>query len=159
MLSEKGRILVSLIPLTLSLVFASGMIFIAYLTTDYSREQYQEKKKRQKMEKHSIDLTKMIEKEFPNLAANKNTDDSPKWFAKENEKTSPDYKILMFAIVFTFPAFVAGFKALGLVGFSKKTIFLTNGIERNLVTGSVAIFLGSLAGLFWYVWMLRNGFI
>ena len=159
MLSEKGRILVSLIPLTLSLMFAGGMIFSAYLTTDYSREQYREEKERQEMEKHLIDLTKGIEKEFPNLAANKNTDDSPKWFAEKNKKTSLDYKILMFAIFFTFPAFVAGFNALGLMGFSKKTIFLTNGIERNLVTGSVAIFLGSLAGLLWYVWMLRNGFV
>ncbi len=145
MLSEKQKILVSLLPLMLSLLFAGGMFFVGYMMTDQIREKRESKYKSQKL---LDDINEILPSRDHGGRQN-----------RQKNSNANAYYFLTFAIILAPMGFLAAGKALGLVGFSKDTMFLTKGIERNLVTAAVAICLLSISALTGYVGLLLLGFL
>jgi len=153
MLSEKQKILVSLIPPALSLLFAVGMFVVAYSTTEPLREK---RESEYRSKKNLDDLNEIMRTH--NNSSGRTNDYGGKQHRRKNNDVS-NYFFLMVAFFLAPMGFLAAGKALGLINFSEKTIFLTNGIERNLVTAAVAICLLSVATLCGYIGLLKLGFL
>lgn len=153
MLSEKQKILVSLLPLALSLLFAAGMFVAGYTMTDQLREKRDGEYRTQK---RLDDLNEIMRNRD---GSSRRTNDSAGKQSRRKNNNVEDYFFLMVALFLAPMGFLAAGKSLGLVNFSENTVFLTKGIERNLVTAAIAICLLSVSALTGYIGLLKLGFL